>query len=213
MDGVELYPREGRAIVAEQTNDGLVYVASAWRHAEYGAVRADIEGQLMENVRVCAPGLYQRMRMGTRVAPFRGTDYFDFYSRKPYGPGWALVGDAGYHRDAVTGQGITDAFRDADLLSAAIDAGLGGAEPLSLALANYERCRNEAVMPMYEFTYDLARLAPPTPSQQQLFGALRGNQLEINRFLGLMAGTVSLPGYFAEENIGRIIGEAQELAA
>ena len=37
--------------------------------------------------------------------------------RQPYGPGWALVGDAGYHRDPITGHGITDAFRDAELLA------------------------------------------------------------------------------------------------
>ena len=44
------------------------------------------------------------------------------YFRKPYGPGWALVGDAGYNRDFITAQGIMDAFRDAELCAAALDA-------------------------------------------------------------------------------------------
>ena len=39
--------------------------------------------------------------------------------------GWALVGDAGYYRDAVTGYGISDAFRDAELLAVALDQALG----------------------------------------------------------------------------------------
>jgi 2-polyprenyl-6-methoxyphenol hydroxylase-like FAD-dependent oxidoreductase len=123
-----------------------------------------------------------------------------FFFRKPFGPGWALVGDAGYHRDAVTGQGITDAFRDADLLADAIGAGLGGICPLQTALAHYERCRNEAVMPMFEFSYDLARLAPPTEQQQAIFGALRGNQKQTERFLGTIAGSVSIPEFFSEAN-------------
>jgi len=48
------------------------------------------------------------------------------YVRRPYGPGWALVGDAAYHKDPVTGLGITDAFLDAALLADALDAGFSG---------------------------------------------------------------------------------------
>ena len=213
MDGVELYPREGGAIVAEQTNDGLVYVASAWPVADYPRVKQDIDNALKANVERCAPGLAEQIRGATREAPYRGTKDMRFFFRKPYGAGWALVGDAGYHRDPVTGQGITDAFRDADLLADAIHAGLGGIYPLEQALAEYERCRNQAVMPMYEFSYDLARLAPPTEQQQQLFGALLGNQPQIERFLGTIAGTVGIPEFFGEANVRRIMAEAMPIAA
>jgi flavin-dependent dehydrogenase len=211
MAGVELYPREDAAVVAEVTHDGLVYVATGWPVSRFDEVRADIEGMLMRNVELCSPGLFERMRGATREAPYRGTADFRFFFRRPYGPGWALVGDAGYHRDAVTGQGITDAFRDADLLADAIDAGMGGIYPIEQALADYERCRNQSVMPMYEFTYDLARLAPPTPEQQHLFGALRGNQKRIDQFLGLIAGTASIPEFFSEANVQQIMAEAHGL--
>lgn len=213
MNGVELYPRQGSAVVAEQTNDGLVYIASAWDVSEFERVRQDIEGNLLRNVEACAPGLAERMRHARREAPLIGTADMRFFFRRPWGPGWALVGDAGYHRDAVTGQGITDAFRDAELLADAIDSAASGRAPISLALAEYERQRNQAVMPMYEFTYDLARLAPPSPEHQQLFAALRGNQPQIDRFLGLMAGTVAIPEFFGEDNVRRIMGEALPLAA
>jgi len=33
--------------------------------------------------------------------------------RKPHGPGWALVGDAGVTMDPSTAEGITNALRDA----------------------------------------------------------------------------------------------------
>jgi flavin-dependent dehydrogenase len=212
LRGVELYPREGRGIVAEETNDGLVYMAVGWQRQRFETVRADVEGSMMRTLAVDAPRLYEQVAQGQRVAPFKGAD-FPFFFRRPFGPGWALVGDAGYHRDAITGQGITDAFRDAELLAGAVDAGLAGAEPMDLALACYEQARNAAVMPMYEFTYKLARLEAPSVEEQQLFGALRGNQLETERFLSTIAGTVPIPEFFAEENIGRIIQEAMPLAA
>jgi 2-polyprenyl-6-methoxyphenol hydroxylase-like FAD-dependent oxidoreductase len=180
--------------------------------AAFDRVRAEIGGQHQLALESCAPGLAERVAEGRRETGFKGAD-FPFYFRKPYGPGWALVGDAGYHRDAITGQGITDAFRDADLLADAVDAGFSGAAPLDAALAEYEQRRNTAVMPMYEFTYQLARLEPPTLQDQQLFGALRTNQPAAERFLSTIAGSVPIPEFFDESNLSRIIGESLPLAA
>ena len=72
-----------------------------------------------------------------------GTADLANFLRVPYGPGWALVGDAGYHKDPQTGQGIRDAFRDADLVASAVDAGLSGRVSLEAALADYQRRRDE----------------------------------------------------------------------
>jgi hypothetical protein len=91
-------------------------------------------------------------------------------------------------------------------LSDAIDAGLAGREPLQQALAAYEEKRNSAVMPMYEFTAQLANLAePPTVEMPQLLQALRENQTQTNRFLGAWAGAVSIPEFFAPENLRQIV--------
>jgi hypothetical protein len=68
-------------------------------------------------------------------------------------------------------------------------------------------------MPMYEFTYKLAKLEAPTPEEQQLFGALRGNQHEAERFLSTIAGTMPIPEFFAEANLGRIIASAAPVTA
>ena len=65
------------------------------------------------------------------------------YFRKPYGPGWALVGDAGYHKDPITAQGISDAFIDAEQLTDALDAGFSGRRPLEDALADYQPRRDQ----------------------------------------------------------------------
>jgi flavin-dependent dehydrogenase len=207
FEGVELYPRKGRVVITLPTNDGLVCVAVQWLHQEFHALRADVEGNFLRTLEV-APGLAERVRAGQREERFRGTADLPNLFRKPYGPGWALVGDAGYHKDPHLGQGITDAFRDAELLADAIDAGLSGRQPVNAALAAYEQARNQAVLPMYDLTCELASLQPPPPERQQLLAALCGNQEATNRFLGTIAGTVPIPEFFAPTNVERILQAA-----
>lgn len=204
LAGAELYPRPGQMIVLGPTNHEQTSITVFWPRAAFPEVRADVEGHFMRALEG-VPGLGERVRGGRRVEPFYGSGDLPFFFRKPYGPGWALVGDAGYHKDPITAQGITDAFRDAALLSAAIDAGLSDRQPLEAALADYEQQRNAAAMPLYEFTHQLAALQPPAPEMQQLFAALRHSPEQTDRFFGLIAGTVSIAEFFAPENLGRIL--------
>jgi 2-polyprenyl-6-methoxyphenol hydroxylase-like FAD-dependent oxidoreductase len=81
--------------------------------------------------------------------------------RKPIGPGWTLVGDAGYHRDAITGQGISDAFRDAELLATALDLVLRGDADEALALAEYHSTRDEQLRDVFEITCEMTTFPPP----------------------------------------------------
>jgi hypothetical protein len=72
-----------------------------------------------------APPFAERVRAGHREARFIGMAVPNF-SRRPFGLGWALVGDTGYNEDFITAQGITDAFRDAELCATALDETLSG---------------------------------------------------------------------------------------
>jgi 2-polyprenyl-6-methoxyphenol hydroxylase-like FAD-dependent oxidoreductase len=207
IDGVELYPRPGHMVIAGRTNDGQTMIIAYWPVSQFHEVRADIEGHFLAALDLTG-GLAERVRSGRRSERFRGTADLPNFFRKPFGPGWALVGDAGYHKDPITAQGISDAFRDAELLAQAIDDGLSGRRPLEVTLGEYERQRNEAVMPMFGLTCDFAALTPPTPEQQQLFAALRGNPEQTNRFLGAIAGTVAIPEFFAPDNLSRIVQTA-----
>jgi flavin-dependent dehydrogenase len=203
---VELYPREGRMVMGgARTNDGLNIVIVFWPRDEFHAVRADVERSFHDALAL-APPLAERLATGERADRFYGIGDLPFYYRKPYGPGWALVGDAGYHKDPITAQGITDAFRDGELLADALDAGLTGTRPVDEALADYERTRNDETRGLYELTYEFASLAPPTVEQQTLFGALRANKEDTIRFFGVVAGTVRPDEFFAPENLGRIVG-------
>jgi flavin-dependent dehydrogenase len=211
LDGVEFYSRERRGFGALPTHDGLTCIVAGRPHAEFAAYRADVEGSFRQILEL-APGLAERVRQGKREERFRGTADLPNFFRKPHGPGWALIGDAGYHKDPVTAQGISDAFRDADLVAEAVDAGLAGRRPLEEALAEYERRRNEDSLPMYDYTCQFASLEPPPPEMLQLFAALRHDQGQTNRFLGTLAGTVLVPEFFAAENLASIVGQAADAA-
>jgi 2-polyprenyl-6-methoxyphenol hydroxylase-like FAD-dependent oxidoreductase len=130
------------------------------------------------------------------------------FFRKPFGPGWALVGDAGYTRDFITAQGIRDAFRDAELCANAAHQWLTGARSYDEAMGEYQATRDQSVGPMYEFTGDFARLQPPSDPMQQLFGAMHGNREAMDGFAQVISGVTSPAAFFSEENIGRIFAAA-----
>jgi acyl-CoA-binding protein len=191
-------------VLAFPTNDGLVCTFIEWPRDEFETFRSDVEGNFLQTLEL-APELAERIRRGRRARHFVGTADLPNFFRKPYGPGWALVGDAGHHKDPCGGYGISDAFRDAELANA-IDAGLSGRRPLDEALADYERERNEAAMPAYELNYQIASLQPQHPKMQRLYAALVGNQADTDRFIGTLMGTVPIAEFYAPENIGRIVG-------
>jgi flavin-dependent dehydrogenase len=207
IEDVELYVRPNRMLIAAPTNDGQTLTIIYWPAADFHQVRDDIEGSYWQALDL-APGLAQRLRAGRQAERFYGTADLPNFFRQPYGLGWALVGDAGYHKDPILAQGISDAFRDADLLAAAVDAGLSGRRPLEAALTDYQRERDQQVMPIFESTLQFASLQPPPPEQFPLFAALQGNQTQIDRFIGTFAGTVPISEFFSPENIGQIMSMA-----
>ena len=111
-------------------------------------------------LRTCAPELAARVDRGVVTAPVRGSVGLPNHVRRPAGPGWALVGDAGYHRDPITGHGLTDAFRDGELLAEAADAVLRGAAEEPVAMRAYEQQRDDAIRDTFRITRALATFPP-----------------------------------------------------
>ena len=204
-EGVELYPRDGRTIVVDKTNDGLSMISIVFPKEEFDRIRSNIEGEYLYAIKANAPGLFERVKNGRREERFAGTGFLPNFFRKPYGKGWALVGDAGYVKDPILAQGISNSFSHAEMLATALDDGFSGRRDLHDALAEYELHRNDEVLAMFEHNCELARLEPPPPEMVSLLTALRGNPVEIGRFLGTVAGTVPLNEFFSTENIGRIL--------
>jgi 2-polyprenyl-6-methoxyphenol hydroxylase-like FAD-dependent oxidoreductase len=115
----------------------------------------------LDALRTCAPELAGRVSGGAITAPLRGSVGLPNHVRRAAGPGWALVGDAGYHRDPITGHGLTDAFRDAELLAEAADAVLYGAADEPVAMRTYERQRDDSIRDTFRITRAMASFPPP----------------------------------------------------
>jgi 2-polyprenyl-6-methoxyphenol hydroxylase-like FAD-dependent oxidoreductase len=208
MDGrFETYIRAQRGMAALPTHDGLTLVLTGWPYAEFEANKKDVEANYFATLEL-APELAQRVRSAKREARFAGAAVPNFF-RKPFGPGWALVGDSGYNRDPITGQGISDAFRDAEQCANALHASFHGECSFDEAMARYQNSRDVQVLPMYEFTCQLATLQPPTPELQQLLGAVHGNPQAMDAFAQMNAGTISPAQFFSPQSIGAILGAAQ----
>jgi 2-polyprenyl-6-methoxyphenol hydroxylase-like FAD-dependent oxidoreductase len=116
------------------------------------------------------------------------------------------VGDAGYIKDSITAQGITDAFHDAERCAAALDAVFTGARSFEDAMADYQRTRDEHAVPMYEFTCQLAAMEPPLPQMQQVLAAIHGKQEAMDRFVQMNAGTISPAEFFSAGSIAALTG-------
>jgi 2-polyprenyl-6-methoxyphenol hydroxylase-like FAD-dependent oxidoreductase len=135
------------------------------------AAGADRPEAFLHALRTCAPELAERVEGGTVTAPLRGSVALPNHLRQAAGPGWALVGDAGYHRDPITGHGLTDAFRDAELLAEAADAVLWGVADEPVAMRAYERQRDDAIRDTFRITRELA-MFPPAGQFAELQGEL-----------------------------------------
>jgi flavin-dependent dehydrogenase len=203
VDGFEVVVRPDRGFAALPTNDGLTLVVAGWPYAESAAYKADAESNYLKTLEL-APDMADRVRGATREARFAGGGVPNFF-RKPFGPGWALVGDAGYTKDPITAQGITDAFRDAELCAFALDATFAGRRTFADAMSDYQRKRDTEVLPIYEFTTQLARLEAPPLEMQQLLGAVHGNRQAMDSFVSVIAGTVSPVDFFDPGHVGWIM--------
>jgi flavin-dependent dehydrogenase len=163
LPGAEVHISERGGVLAFPTNDGLVCVAAGRARSEFHAYRANIE-ETFFSILDASPEFAAKIRAGKREERWMGTADVPNFFRKPYGPGWALVGDAGYMKDPTTGWGIADAFRDAGLLAKALDLTFSGKLPAEESLAGYQQRRDAAALPVYEITLQMASgemAAPP----------------------------------------------------
>ncbi len=191
----ESYDRPDRGFAAWPTADGLTVVICGWPYRERRTNRRDIEGNLLATLGL-APEFADRVRAATRVERIAGMSVPNFF-RRPYGPGWVLVGDAGFVKDFITAQGMQDAFRDAELCAGALDDALTGARRFDAAMADYQSARDGQSLPMYELTTQLAALEPPPPQLAALLAGIVGHQPAMDDFTRMTAGTVPPSTFFA----------------
>jgi flavin-dependent dehydrogenase len=150
----ELFYRPGASAGIIPTNDGEVCVWAGISAQRFAAERHRGHRALFDDILAStAPPALDIVQGATATAPLRGFPGRPGHLRRATGPGWALVGDAGYFKDPLTAHGITDALRDAELLARAV--GAGGAA----ALFEYERLRDRLSLPLLEVTESIAGYA------------------------------------------------------
>ena len=197
----QLYQRETRGLATIPTNDDLTVVVATWPADEFQANRTDLLGNYLRAFET-DPTFAERARAGTRETRLVGARMDNFY-RRSYGPGWALVGDAGYHKDAVSAQGITDAFRDAERVAGALDDAFAGRRTQHDALASYEETRDHETRPMFDLTCQLASNDPPSEEEGELFAVIASRDDAAEDFLSVLAGTMPVASFFDPANLHR----------
>lgn len=154
----EVYERTGRLIGVVGTHDELTLVAAYFPQAEFDDVRRDADAAYLEAVRTTAPALAERALSARRVERLRGTGSQLNFFLTVTGPGWVLVGDAGCHKDSITGTGISDAFEQSALLAGSVGAGLHDERALQAALDRYAAGHRRLMEPRCAMALDSARL-------------------------------------------------------
>lgn len=137
------------------TNDGLsvVFFAAAPETFRDHLSQRD-EAGLLSAIATRLPrmaGDLSGAQLTGRLVTFRGEHG---YVRQSQGPGWALVGDAGYFKDPITAHGITDALRDSEILADAIIAGRPADYPQTRDALSADFFRLTDSIAAYDWTFD-----------------------------------------------------------
>lgn len=205
LQGGQIHALDRRVAGAWPTNDDLVVTFVAWPAADWERFRRDPEQSISETLDETGE-LGARIRAGERVGPVRATSDLPNRFVRPYGPGWALVGDAGLVMDPITGQGIGHALRDADLLAEAIAGGPGGQQSPAKALRAYQKQRDQRSRGMYNFTVWLAKLPPPSAAERMWFAAIAERPEQSARFFAALTGADPINEFMSPRNVINLVG-------
>ena len=114
------------------------------------------------------PTLPHRVRAGRHDGAVRVFLAPPGYLRRAHGDGWALVGDAGSWKDPIGMHGITDAFRDAELLARAVAAAPDPAPRRTRVLAHYQATRDRLSVPLHHVIDQIAGFQWDQPRLRRL---------------------------------------------
>jgi flavin-dependent dehydrogenase len=151
------------------TNDGLANVCIGLPADRFRAeAGAGVEAIFYSTLARVAPRLAARVADAGRVEGFRSFPGQPGRLRQAWGPGWVLVGDAGYWKDPLSVHGLTDALRDAELAARAIHEILDGGADEATALGAYQSSRDALAIPLLEVTDRMAGYGWDTPGIRAL---------------------------------------------
>lgn len=161
FEGAEAEPEivyhhwDGRVVIACPADSGLYQVIVIPESRLLPQFRADLEHAFIEEARACGP-VAEKLTGARRVGKLLGMVRWESFFRESAGPGWALVGDAGQFKDPTPGQGMTDAFRQAEAMAPAIAGAIGGSDSeLDGAMTAWARWRDRDAFEHHWMACDL----------------------------------------------------------
>lgn len=193
----EVHTRPPREYVLLPTDDGLTVVNVVIARHLLDEFRRDVTASFYAAYDL-EPELGPRLRASRPVSRVMGViDLPNFY-RRPYGDGWALVGDAGHHRDPIRAQGMHSAFLDAESLAAAIDGGFSGPDDPITRLRAYEEERNTRTATQYRVCLSAARFELPSEEDWAALQAIfRDHAAAAAEFRGITCGSMRPKDFYA----------------
>ena len=194
LDGLHWCYAPGRVAGLIPTNAGLTCVWAGIPARDFATVlRPDLHAGLLGVITRTAPDLAERVAAAEWIGPVRGFPGRHGWLRRPWGPGWALVGDAAYFKDPITGHGMSDALRDAELLATALERTQRGETDAATALRGYERTRDALSLPLLSATERIAAFDWTIAELQAALQALSAaNQADTRALLDLDRDTVAV---------------------
>ena len=177
------------------TNDGqhCVFVATTPERMRTLRLGSPADAGFDATWRLAAPGQRDRLADARRIGRFHGWAGATGHVRRPAGPGWALVGDAGYFKDPISTHGMTDALRDAELLSIALLAALGGERDERTAFGEYRLRRDTVSRRLFQVTDQISSYTWNGATVQPL----------LRRMSSAMTDEIELLGSLPTRKLGR----------
>lgn len=186
-DQVRLVASQQSFLSVIPTQDAISLIATYAPQSDFARIRVDPRRAHMDTIRMLAPDLHDRLRSLAPALPLAGSGDQRNFFREASGGGWALVGDAGHHKDSITARGITDAFLQAELLARALAGRCGSDWAVDLALAEFARQRDGLLVESYTATLGAADLRV-TDRRSAAHARIRDSAELTEAYLGVLAG-------------------------
>lgn len=204
----EIYERPGGWVAAVGTHDNLTLIAAYLPQTQFARIRRDAKAAYLANIQATAPDLWQRLSQATIADRLYGTGDQRNFFRHAHGPGWALVGDAGHHKDSINAHGITDAFHQSELLTTELNnddptATMNDPTRQHAALSRYATARDQHMKPTYHTNLVTARL-DPKPERLTLLRAIQDSPELTERYFRVVAGILSPEDLFTRDLLARL---------
>jgi 2-polyprenyl-6-methoxyphenol hydroxylase-like FAD-dependent oxidoreductase len=195
--GAQVHVGKGRAVLAFPTHGGDHLVLVGWPRERFDEVRRDLASSFLDEVAALAPEIREHLTEDNRRSRIVGSGDMSNRIRESAGPGWALAGDAAVAKDAVTAQGIGDAFAQAQSLADRLPAALAaGGEAVDAAVRAHVEQRDREGATAFATTVAFAT-GSGGDALGPMFRAIEGRPDLISLFFGVYAGRVPLADFAA----------------